>query len=588
MGRICVRGGEQDGATSADVATALEEMSQELARVLADSECEINALAGGFAELASVTHSVLDDAASVVQCAEGSAVVSLPARVEQLDRATRSFLEERLTATAGILETVTSEAALLARLARQTQAQRAVAKETEMLRVLTNIEVARLGAVGASFEYLAHELSDFSEAVAGSTAELMGHTEERCRTVEETRHTLARELPRMREEFGRTEEGLTHAVSAVSAIVHDLAERPGHFRRCVEEIAEQIAGVVAAIQAHDITRQQIEHVEKAMGAIALELRDVSADGGAAGAAGKRTEAALGLRIQSYQLRGIRETVEGWTEQIRSCLAALGHIASSEVLEMAPAVLAEERRLSVQLSGLERVEEACAVADAKVRSSFAGITGLMQLVNEHLERSRSVRDRLQLLMFNSIVEASHLGTQADGILEISTTIKRIASDWSGINSRSETAMAEIAALVDASGTALAVFEGGRGAEVSEAGTSMHEGLKILRCAAACAETKGREIQEQIGALRQKLAGVSGPRDRLEECFRRLSALLDGLEQVRDTLPSGEEAGSNREAIAQRFSADYTTETEREVLRAALAGGPLPTGRPGFAGNSVELF
>jgi hypothetical protein len=581
------RSGEGGAAVGTEAAAALEKVGEELGAVLADTEREIGTLAGAFEELARATGPVLENAATVAGCAEGERVLSLPPRVQQLDSATRSFLRERLTATAGIVQTVTEEAALLGQLARQTQAQRAIAKETEMLRVLTNIEVARLGEVGAGFAYLAQELSDFSQAVAKSTGDLMGHTEERKKSVEETRRTLARELPRMREEFGRMEEGLESAVTRVGSIVQHLSRTPGQFRQCVEEIAAEIAGVVAAIQGHDITRQQIEHVRDAVQAMAEELREART-GVRLDEAEKSAELAIGLKVQSYQLRSIRETVEGWTAQIRRCLEGIGRIASSEILELAPAVLAEEREISSQMGGIERVEEACLAADAKVRGSFAGIAGLMQLVREHLERSKAVRDRLQLLMFNSIVEASHLGTQADGILEISTTIKRIAGAWSGITIQSEKAMGEIAGLVNANGTALAVFEQGRRSEMGEARSAMHEGLEILRSAAACAETKGREIQEQIGLVREKLVRIGGSRDRLDDCFGRLAAALETLEQVRNGMPAAEEGRCDAEAVERRFSAGYTTEMEREVLRAALRGGPLPTAASSFAGNGVELF
>jgi hypothetical protein len=568
-------------------AAALEKIGDDLAAVLTDAEREIGTLAGGFEELARATNVVLESAAAVVGCAEGEKVISLAPRVEQLEGATRSFLQERLTATGAILETVTGEAALLGQLSRQTQAQRAIAKETEMLRVLTNIEVARLGEVGASFEYLAHELSDFSQAVVKSTGELMGHTQERKKMVEETRRTLARELPRMREQFGQMDAGLRSAVADVGSIVQHLAKAPAQFRRYVEEIAEEIAGVVAAIQGHDITRQQIEHVRDAVHATAAELRERRTEV-RTGNAEERAELALALKVQSYQLRSIRETVAGWTAQIRRCLEGIGRIASSEILELAPAVLAEERSLSTQLSGIEGLEEECLAADTKVRGSFAGTAGLMQLVSEHLERSKAVRERLQLLMFNSIVEASHLGRQADGILAISTTIKRIAAAWSGITSESEKAMDEIAGLVDASGAALAVFEQGRRVEMNEAGGAMREGLEILRGAAACAERKGREIQEQIGAVREKLVRIGGSRDRLEGCFGLLTAALEALEQMRNAMPAAEEAGRDAEAVERRFSAGYTTEMERAVLRAALRGGPLPTASSSFAASSVELF
>jgi hypothetical protein len=358
----------------------------------------------------------------------------------------------------------------------------------------------------------------------------------------------------MREEFARIEKGLETALGNVEAALEQLCGTPARFKGCVEDIARQIAGVVAAVQAHDITRQQIEHVQAALETIAAELsgeeRPSSGETGA------------GLAVQSYQLRSVRETVRGWTAQIRTCLEAIGHIASSEILELGPVVLAQQSALGAHLTRIEKLEEECEADNARVQASFAGISGLMQLVNEHLERSKVVRDRLQLLMFNSIVEASHLGSQADGILEISTTIKRISATWGEITTGSEAATEEIRTLVEAS------KEGLRAARSETMGS-----LGILREAAKCAEI-----------------GSAG--NRLEVCFGQLDTARTGIESAQRALEQeggpGSGTGFDAEAVERRFSADYTTEMERAVLRAALAGGPMPVAQPNFAGNSVELF
>jgi hypothetical protein len=166
------------------------------------------------------------------------------------------------------------------------------------------------------------------------------------------------------------------------------------------------------------------------------------------------------------------------------------------------------------------------------------------------------------MFNSIVEASHLGSQADGILEISTTIKRISATWGEITTGSEAATEEIRTLVEAS------KEGLRAARSETMGS-----LGILREAAKCAEI-----------------GSAG--NRLEVCFGQLDTARTGIESAQRALEQeggpGSGTGFDAEAVERRFSADYTTEMERAVLRAALAGGPMPVAQPNFAGNSVELF
>jgi methyl-accepting chemotaxis protein len=563
--------------------SALRDPESALRTVAAESEREVEQLAHDFEGLARETSTIVEIAGVIAGCAGDERMGSVLPDVQRLASAAKSFLRERLEATAGILDTVTAEAALLERLAHLTRGQKAIVRETEMLRVLTNIEVARLGEVGAGFQYLAHELDDFAQSVARSTNELTRLTDERRKAIQETRRLLTAELPQMREEFARIEEGLETALESVEATLEQLGGTPVRFSGCVEDIASQIAGVVAAIQAHDITRQQIEHVEAALATIAAEL-----GGEERGSAG---ETGAGLAVQSYQLRSAQETVRGWTAQIGTCLEAIGRITSSEILELGPVVLAQESALGAHLGRIEKLEEECEADNARVQASFAGISGLMQLVNEHLERSKLVRDRLQLLMFNSIVEASHLGSQADGILEISTTIKRISATWGEITTGSEAATEEIRTLVEQSKTTLEAFSEASKEGLRAARSETEGGLGILRDAAECADRKGREIQTATLGLQARIAEIGSAGHRLEVCFRRLDTALEGIESARRALeqeggPGG--TGFDAEAVERRFSASYTTEMERAVLRAALQGGPMPVAQANFAGNSVELF
>jgi hypothetical protein len=227
----------------------------------------------------------------------------------------------------------------------------------------------------------------------------------------------------------------------------------------------------------------------------------------------------------------------------------------------------------------------------VRASFAGISGLLELVSEHVVRSKSVRDRLQLLMFNSIVEASHLGTRADGILEISTTIKRISAAWGGITTQSEATTQEIRTLVDKSGATLETLSEGSNETLRQAQAVTHAGLGILREAAECADQRAGQIQMATIALQKKIGEIGGAGERLEACFGCLDSSVGRIESARLEGPGkGPQAGREYdiEAVEKRFSSSYTTEMERVVLRAALAGGPLPVAQQNFAGNSVELF
>ncbi len=68
------------------------------------------------------------------------------------------------------------------------------------------------------------------------------------------------------------EVDLGNALAVVDSSLTQLSRTPVQFRTCVEDVAQQIAGVVAAVQAHDITRQQIEHVQEGFALISAKMR----------------------------------------------------------------------------------------------------------------------------------------------------------------------------------------------------------------------------------------------------------------------------------------------------------------------------
>jgi uncharacterized phage infection (PIP) family protein YhgE len=567
----------------------IETAAAEVQALLAQAETAIDAVTAGFADLAGEANSVLETVGAIIGCVEDEHFRTILVNVEALALASRAFVRGRLQATGGMLETVTAETKLLDRLSELTRGQRSIARETQTLSVLTHIEVARLGELGGGFQYLARELDEFSTAVTQSIKELTSHTEERKASVSETRRMLAAGLPRIRQEFSRIEEALGNALAEVGASNDQLRCAPERFRSAVEEIAGQIAGVVSAIQSYDITRQQLEHVQEGLTLIADKM--TAAEESDSETSDELPLVSAGLAIQSYQLRSISETVGQWMEQIGICLDGISRISSSEMGSIGPLVLEQERKLSSHLAHIEELEQACHGENEEVQSTFAGLTNLMQLVSEHVEKSRSVRDRLQLLTFNSIVEANHLGSKADAILEISQSIKRISINWSEMTDRSAQAMTEILKLVEGAKEMMLAFSAGGDKEFVEAQAETHRGLENLRTAAACVDHLAAAAEEKTSKLQTEIAAVSGSRDQLRSRFSAVESVFNGLEEVRgqleDDFPGAGKRANRREAEAL-FSVSYTTEWEREVLRAALDGAPLPTAQQNLAGNSVELF
>jgi len=575
--------------TRTEVVCTLEKAKGELQALARTTESEIESVARFFEGLAGHADTILNLAAAIVGCVENESVSSALLKVQTLGAAARRFIGDRLQATAGILETVTTEVKLLRELSYVTRSQTGIALETKALSVLTNIEVARLGAVGAGFQYLAHELADFSKSLTADTQELAGHADSRTAAIEETRRVLAAELPCLREELARIEVDLGNDLAAVESSLTQLSRTPVQFRTCVEVVAQQIAGVVAAVQAHDITRQQMDHVQEALTLIATRIL---CDGNAENeAAQELAQAYAGLTIQIYQLRFIKKTIATWASQIRTCVGGILRVSTSDVVGIGPLVLEQERGLSSQLAHIERLERESQGYSGRIQRTFGGISNLMQLLSEYLQRSKSVRDHLQLLTFNSIIEASGLGTQAAAILAIAESIKGISAEWSQITDQSGHAMQEVLKLEKQTNEEMGAFSEATNERLREAQDQTRAGLDNLRTAAAFAAQRAQEMKIATEKMQAKTTEVGNAVDLLDACFERIDAVLAELEAARRPLeidnPDVKERYDAAE-IERLFSASYTTEMEREVLHAALRGTDLPEGQKTFAGNSVELF
>ncbi len=455
--------------------------------------------------------------------------------------------------------------------------------------MLTNIEVARLGAVGSGFRYLAHELAEFSKSVVADTHELADQTNGRRAAIEETGRVLATDLPRLREELTRIDVDLGNALGVVDSSLTQLSRTPLQFRACVEDVAQQIARLVAAVQAHDITRQQIDHVEQAFGLISARM---------CGGGNPESEFAqelartyAGLTIQIYQLRTIKETIANWATQIRTCMGGILRVSATDVVRIGPMVLDQERDLSSQLAHIERLERECQAYSARIQGTFGGLSSLMQLVSEHLRRSKSVCSHLQLLTFNSIIAASHLGTQAAAILAIANCIKGISPEWDQITDQTGQAMQEVLDLQKHTNETMGAFSEASNERLREAQVQTAAGLDRLRTAAAFAASQAQEMVTATEKMQAKTAEIGDTVDLLDACFARIDVVLAEIESVKRQLEINHPEVKDRydaAEVEQLFSASYTTEMERKVLRAALRGTELPVAQQTFAGNDVELF
>jgi hypothetical protein len=572
-----------------EVTSTLTQATGELQALARTTEGEVELIARAFEDLAGQADAISNLAAAIVGCVDNESVTSVLPKVQTLGTEAGRFVSQRLDATTDLLAMVTTEVELLRRLTLITRGQEAIVAEIRVVSVLTKIEVARLHNAGANFLYLARELTDFSKSVAADTLELTTHTDGRRAAIEDTKHVLAAELPRLRTESSRIEADLANALATAASGLTQLSRTPAQFRTSVADIARQIAGVVAAIQAHDITRQQIEHVQAAFALISTRMRD--AGNSENGIPHELSQIYAGLTIQIYQLRNVKQTVASWTSQIRTCMRGIHRVSTSDVVGLGPLVLDQEREISSQLARIDALVGESEAYSERIQRTFGGLSNLSQLVAEHLQRAKSTRGSLRLLTFNSIIEGSRLGTQASAILSISKSIKGTSDAWGEIADQSGHVMQEILDLVKQTNDVMETFLPASLEKLRDAQVQTGAGLSLLRTAAAFAAGRSREMKAVTEKMKARVAEMGDTGSILDACADRVDTVLTEIESLRRRLEldhPGVTEPRDAAAVEQMFSAFYTTEMERDVLRAALYGTAPPEVQQTFAGNSVELF
>ncbi|MGB8730436.1 MAG: hypothetical protein WCC99_04250 [Candidatus Sulfotelmatobacter sp.] len=570
----------------AEFLAVLADAGAELERLARSSEAEIESVSHAFKSLASQADTILQEAAAIVGCVEKESMGNVLASVQSLCLTVKDFLGRRLEAATTILGTLQEEEKSLLQLIRITLSQEAIARHLRALSVLTNVEVAHLGSTGGNFQLLAQELSSFSKSLTQQTSELACDTKSRQQTIAETRNELASSLPQLRGEMARMEDGIGKTLRIIDAGLNQQADVPIQFRRCAEQTARETAGVVAAIQAHDITRQQIEHVQQALQLIASRI--ASADD-------SRDEdlpvAYAGLKIQILQLKTIQETVANWTSQVRRCMEGIQQLSASGVVGIGPTVLRQERELSAELAHIELLQQKSQEYSARMQGTLSGLSSLVDLVNVHLKRSQMVRDRLQILMFNSLIEAQRLGGRGAAVSAIAGLIEEKSEAWIVIGNQSQLALSEILGLVERTTALMKVFSEASCQKLREEQAQTRAALDSVRSTAAFVANEATQMQTITENMHANLADVAATGTRLERCFGYLDSVLRQIEGLAGEWESTDPraAGPCDPTEVERWlSAFYTTEIERTVMSAALHGTALPVVQQSFVGNAVELF
>jgi hypothetical protein len=562
----------------------LERAVDLLDAMLNGSERDVGVLVGEFEKMAADVDSVLCLTSRIVTCVEEDCTGSLGPMTTSLADAARQFVADRLQSASGVADAFTSEAVMLEELSGLTRYQAAIAREVELLGILAHIEAARLGTEGERFQNMVGELHAFSMLVSTEAEDIQHRTRDRQLSLADRRIRVSGSVQRMKQRSLNSGATFRHALAGLDDTLGELTLVPAQFSQCVAEVANSISRVVAAVQLQDVTRQQVEHVRGAlaeMSARKIAKRDEAANA---------RHAAI-LRVQKLQLEFARKSAEGWVEEIETCLEGMLHIGSGEIMGIGAKILGQEQQLAGQLEKIAAFEGDAKADDAVIESCLGGLDELSQAVRAHLDRCETARQQMLLLNLNSIVEACHLGERAGAVMEIAGQISRIAAQWSERTGRSGQAVTEALSALRRAEHSTRSSACATGKNLQQLQQKTRAGLERLKNSAQAVAGTGAQIHSTVQGLQSGIAELSRLAGTLKESLKLIGDACEQIEQIEterekyDPLASAE---GDRAELEKALSATYTSECERQVLRAALYGEAMPSTVPVASGNDVELF
>ncbi|RAP40242.1 hypothetical protein BYZ73_16395 [Rhodovulum viride] len=465
-----------------------------------------------------------------------------------------------------VLEGITTGDAEIARLAETTKQVRAPLEQMDSAIRLLGLVAVNARIVAAGIESGQSDLTAFTSEMAGIAAEAkaavrsIAEVHERvCRTVAETRRTQTEFSRGHYRTMAAIRDRLDEDLRSIEAQRAQAAEHADKSATLAAGIGAQVGEAVAAVQAGDMTRQRLEHIET----ILDRLADAAEADRLARLLGPLAAAELGATHADFvaevahfveALEAMRidadEVLRAGTERAGRTLAASGEALAALVRDL--------RSIGPLLDDDARNRETA-------RQLGEGAADAMNLMMSRIDVLERTEHDVRLLGLNMAIRCSGLGDRASGL-------RVIAKELSGVAADTSAAAAQIRDILDGAQKTVAdtrrrTAEGG-GVEGDPA------------AAASDLETVLDRLRSHGATLAEACPRTIAILDETAERAHRVSASGDGwpalvarLETLGGT-PDPDEVAAFGDLLAG-LRRVYTMQQERRIHDAVL-GLPTPQG------------
>ena len=430
------------------------------------------------------------------------------------------------------------------------------------LGVLTRIETARLGAVGADFGSLADDVNLLASHVQSkvqsaleTAAVLLPSIESALRHISGIEETQASSLP-----------SVISGVIASLSTFRSLCDSQEKMHASSARLAAQYAAILQAfkkmivsIQFHDLTRQQVEHVIEVLRRLCSESEGGKGD-------------ATVLAIQSSQLADAGEKFAASVASVERNLAGIAVLVlemANESRTMSGRSEEEKNSFFSQLEGgcalLFEGLKHCAATEAATRTTSSRLREEIGGMRDSVEEILAIEIQMQRMALNAGIRAAHIGPSGDALGVLAGSMQQQAFESRDRSTSLSEALASMReAAVHLSGPP-ATEGGGQDSYLEGVRTAvaeLHASSERTFVQLAEIVIRGSRLREDLSAARENFTVGALFADAVS---RARGMLMEIGKKYPIGLPHG--GGETSDAGLTDFSQQYTMQSEHDVHQGA---------------------
>jgi hypothetical protein len=441
-----------------------------------------------------------------------------------------------------------------------------IATSFRVTAILARMEAAHLSTSQQNLKNLADDVRSCSDGIQGRARQVL-------ETAEEFRVRIESTLPAIERFHEVQSRDLPTLLKSVDADLEEFdrrkqesAEVSATLTHAQETVVSELGAIAGAIQFHDITRQQTEHVIAALQKLLSEhpTANLSASG-----------ASL-IRLQKMQLQHAATAFEEST-------AKIGHDLEAIVIRVAEIATAsgsgtrtgeEDSFWAAMSRRFEAVAKAVSELDILASGTRAVISDLHSTtagLTTAVDEVRSIELQLSHISINAVISASHIGAQGNSLRVIADSIRELRQESASRTSDACLALDSIRDAIELLRTDReeAAADTTSGAVIGEQLNSSARNLELAQQSAVRSAAEIAVLASNLCAdLRKSRANFTIGRRFAET----MASCCRVLEQI--AIASGHaESADEIQNIVNMTEERYTMRAERDVHRAA-AGTAAP--------------